>query len=107
LEDLNVEGKVITKMNLKNEMVVCGQICVSQDRNQCQALVNMGCMNLLYNFNITGNRTTTMAFIYCTACYTWIGRHISTLQGHPYCPAVIEGSCLQTQPANTEEGTEY
>ena len=39
-------------------------------------------------------------------CYTRTGRRVSTLQGNPYCPAVIEGSYLQTQRASTE-GTEY
>jgi len=67
----------------------------------------MCCVKLLYYINVTGSRTPTIAFIYCTACYTWIGRRVSTLQGHPYCPAVIEGSYLQTQPASTEEGTQY
>lgn len=88
-------------------MEVCGEIHVSQDRNQCQTRVNMGCMKLLYYVNMIGNRTPTMTFIYCTVYYTWIGRRVSTLQGHPYCPAVIEGSYLQRQPASTAEGTEY
>jgi hypothetical protein len=87
-------------------MEVCGQIHVSQERNQCQARVNMFCMKLFYYVNMTGNRTLTMIFIYRTVWCTWIGRRVSTLQGHPYCPAVIEGPYLQTQRASTE-GTEY
>jgi hypothetical protein len=88
----------------KNGMEVCGEIHVSQDRNQCQARVNLGFVKLLYYVNMTGNRT--IAFIYCTACYTWVGRRVSTLQGHPYCPAVIKARTYR-QPANTEEGTEH
>ena len=86
---------------------VCGQIHVSQDTNQCQTSVHTGCLKLLYNVNMTANITPTMAFTYCTACYTWIGRRVSTLQGHHYCPAVSERSYLHTQPASTDEGTEY
>jgi hypothetical protein len=73
-------------------MDVCGQIYVSQDRNQCQARGNMGCIKLLYNVNMTASRTPAMAFIYCTACYTLTDTRISTLQGPYYCPAATEGS---------------